>query len=109
MTKKSNAHTRVELIVIVVIVVAVTLAAIAIPRMSRNSAAARTRTCQTNVAMMDTQIEVYYSENSSWPAALTDITNDPNYFPKGAPTCPAGGNYSIDGTTHRVSCNIHGR
>ena len=108
MTKKRNAHTRVELIVIVMIVAAVTLAAIAIPRMSRNSAAARTRTCQTNVAMMSTQLEVYYSENSSWPAALTDITNDPNYFPKGAPVCPAGGYYSIDDTTHRVSCNTHG-
>ena len=108
MTKKRNAHTRVELIAIVMIVAAVTLAAIAIPRMSRNSAAARTMACQTNVGMMNTQIEVYYSENSSWPAALTDITNDPNYFPKGAPACPAGGNYSIDGTTHRVSCSAHG-
>jgi competence protein ComGC len=108
MTKKRNAHTRVELIAIVMIVAAVTLAAIAIPRMSRNSAAARTMACQTNVAMMNTQIEVYYSENSSWPAALTDITNDPNYFPKGAPACPAGGNYLMDGTTHRVSCSTHG-
>ena len=43
MTKKRNAHTRVELIAIVMIVAAVTLAAIAIPRMSRNSAAARAR------------------------------------------------------------------
>jgi competence protein ComGC len=107
MTKKRNAHTQVELIAIVVIVAAVTLAAIAIPRMSRNSAAARTRACRTNVGMMNTQIEVYYSENSSWPAALTDVTNDPNYFPKGTPTCPADGNYSIDGTTHRVSCSAH--
>jgi competence protein ComGC len=108
MTKKRNAHTRVELIVIVMILAAVTLAAIAIPRMSRNSAAAKARACQTNVAMINTQIEVYYSENSSWPAVLTDITNDPNYFPKGAPSCPAGGNYSIGGTNHRVSCSIHG-
>jgi competence protein ComGC len=108
MTKKRNAHIRLELIVIVVILAAVTLAAIAIPRVSRNSAIAKTRACQTNIAMMNTQIEVYYSENSSWPAALTDITNDPNYFPKGAPACPAGGNYSMDGITHRVSCSTHG-
>jgi competence protein ComGC len=108
MTKKRTAHTRVELIAIVMILAAVTLAAIAIPRISRNSAAAKTRACQTNVAMINTQLEVYYSENSSWPAALTDVTNDPNYFPKGVPACPAGGNYSIDGTTHRVSCSAHG-
>jgi competence protein ComGC len=108
MTKKRTARTRVELIVIVVIVAAVTLAAIAIPRMSRNSAAAKTRVCRTNVATLNIQIEAYYSENSSWPAVLTDITNDPNYFPNGAPACPAGGNYSIDGTTHRVSCSAPG-
>jgi competence protein ComGC len=108
MTKKRKARTQVELIAIVVIVVAVTLAAIAIPRMSRNSAAARTRTCQTNVGMMNTRIEAYYSENGSWPAAMTDITNDSNYFSNGAPACPAGGNYSIDGTTHRVSCDASG-
>lgn len=107
MTKKRNAYSPVELIIIVVIVAAVTLAAIAIPRMSRNSAAAKTRTCQTNIATLDTQIEEYYANNSSWPSALTDITNDPNYFPKGAPACPAGGYYSIDGTTHRVSCSTH--
>jgi len=108
MTKKRTAHIRVELIAIVMILAVVTLAAIAIPRMSRNSAAAKTRVCQTNVAIMNTQIEAYYSENSSWPAALTDITNDPNYFHNGAPSCPAGGYYSIDGTTHRVDCDATG-
>ncbi|MGA1979393.1 MAG: hypothetical protein ABSG99_02350 [Sedimentisphaerales bacterium] len=108
MTKKSKAHTLVELIVIVVIVAAATLAVIAISRMSRSSAATKTMACQTNVATMNTQIEVYYAENGSWPSALTDITNDPNYFPKGAPACPAGGTYSMNGTTHRVSCNAPG-
>ena len=109
MTKKRTAHTRVELLAIVMILIVVTLAAIAIPRMSRNSAAARARACQTNVAMMDTQIEAYYSESSSWPATLAYITNDSNYFSNGAPACPAGGHYSIDGATHRVSCSIHSR
>jgi competence protein ComGC len=109
MTKNRTAYTRVELLAIVMILAVVTLAAIAIPRMSRNSAAAKARACRTNVAMIDTQIEAYYSESSSWPTALANITNDANYFPNGAPVCPAGGNYSIDQTTHRVSCSIHGR
>jgi competence protein ComGC len=108
MTKKRIAYTRVELIAILMILAVVTLVAIAVPRMSRNSAAARTRTCRTNIATMNTQIEVYCSENNSWPAALTDITKDSNYFPKGLPECPAGGYYSIDDTTHRVSCSTHG-
>lgn len=108
MTKKRTARTRVELIAIVMILAVVTLVAIAIPRMSRNSAAAKARACRTNVAMMNTRIEAYYSENGSWPVALTDITNDSNYFPKGALSCPVGGYYSVDNTTHRASCSAHG-
>ncbi len=108
MTEKRNARTRIELITIVTILAIVTFVAIAIPRMSRNSAVAKARACQTNKAMMNTQIEAYYSENNSWPVALMDITNDPNLFTKGAPMCPAGGHYSIDGTTHRVSCSAPG-
>jgi competence protein ComGC len=109
MTKKRTAYTQVELIAIVMVLAVVILAAIAIPRVSRNSAVAKARACRINIAMINTQIEVYYSENSSWPAALTDITNDPNYFAKGVPSCPAGGSYSIDVATHHVSCSIHGR
>ncbi|MBN1392531.1 MAG: hypothetical protein JW947_06990 [Sedimentisphaerales bacterium] len=108
MVKKRPAYTRIELIALVMVIAAVTLAAIAIPRMSRNSAAARAMACQTNVAMMNTQIEAYYSQNDVWPTNLAVITADTNYFPKGAPSCPAGGKYLIDGITHRVSCNIHG-
>lgn len=109
MTKKRTARTRIELIAIVMILVVVTVAAIAIPRMSRNSAAARTRACQTNVAMINTRIEAYYSENGSWPVTLRDVTKDSNYFPEGTPSCPAGGYYSIDNTTHHVYCSTHGR
>jgi type II secretory pathway pseudopilin PulG len=108
MTKKRTARTQVELIAIVMILAAVTMAAVAIPRMSRNSAAAKARACRTNVGMMNTCIEEYYSENSSWPVALMDIAKDSNYFPKGAPSCPAGGYYSIDDITHRASCSVHG-
>jgi competence protein ComGC len=108
MIKKRSAYTRIELIALVMAVAAVTLAAIALPRMSRNSAAAKAMACQTNVAMMNTQIEAYYSQNDVWPTNLAPITADTNYFPKGTPSCPGGGRYSIDTITHRVSCNIHG-
>lgn len=107
MTNKRNAHTQIETIAIIMTVVTVTLTVIAFPRMSRNSATARARACETNIAMINTQLEVYYSENNTWPAELTDITKNINYFPKGEPVCPSGGKYSINNSTHRVSCNIH--
>jgi competence protein ComGC len=108
MTKKRNAHTLLELIIIVVVMAAATLAVIAVSRMSGSSATTKSMACQNNIATMNTQIEVYYSENGSWPLVLTDVTNDPNYFPKGAPACPTGGRYSMSRATHRVSCSTHG-
>jgi competence protein ComGC len=108
MKKNSSAYTHIETIAIVMTVIVVTLAVVTFPRMSRNSNVARIRACQTNIDMINTQIEVYYSENDSWPVALKNIIDDPNYFPKGAPVCPAGGIYSINGN-HRASCTVHGR
>ena len=107
MTKNRNANTQIETIAIVMTVVVITLSVITFPRMARNSSNAKTKACQTNIAMLNTQLEVYYSENNSWPAALKDITNNPNYFSKGPPVCPSGGTYSIN-DNHRVSCSIHG-
>ncbi len=108
MKKKRKARTRIELLAIVLILVAVTLVVITIPRMSRNSASAKTMACNTNIAMMNTRIEAYYSEYDVWPTDLEIITSDANYFPKGTLSCPAGGRYSIHDKTHRVSCSAHG-
>lgn len=103
--KNRKGLTLIELLIVVIILAA--LAAIAIPRMSRSSDTAREKACLTNIATMNTQVELYYSENESWPA-LTDVTSDPNYFPDGDPCCPSGGVYSFYGTDHRVQCSIHG-
>lgn len=104
--KNVKGLTLIELLIVVIILGA--LAAIAIPRMSQSSDTAKSKACQTNLATMNTQVELYYAENSSWPA-LTDVTTDPNYFPDGAPACPTtGGTYSFYGTNHRVTCSVHG-
>ena len=65
LSKNRKGLTLIELLIVVIILGA--LAAIAIPRMSQNSATAKQRACQANIATMNTQIEVYYADTGAWP------------------------------------------
>lgn len=103
--RRRKGLTLIELLIVVIILGA--LAAIAIPRMSTSADTAKTRACQTNIDTMDTQIELYYATNSSWPTFSTFVA-DANYFPSGAPSCPASGTYTMDSGTHRVDCSYSG-
>ena len=78
--------TLVELLIVVIILGA--LAAIAIPRITTSSTTAKQNACNTNVDTLNTAIEMYKMDKSSYPASLTTLTGDANYFPDGAPACP---------------------
>ncbi|HON92133.1 MAG TPA: prepilin-type N-terminal cleavage/methylation domain-containing protein [Sedimentisphaerales bacterium] len=100
-----RAFTLVELLVVVMILGA--LAAIAVPRMISGATNAKIRACETNVDLLNSQIELYYANENAWPRRLTVVTTDPNYFPDGAPTCPFGTPYRYNATTHRVMPHTH--
>lgn len=96
--------TLIELLIVVVILAALSM--IAIPRISASADNAKENACDTNVDLVNSAIEMYYVDNDgTWPAALTNVSGNTTYFPDGAPTCPLSGTYSMDGTTHRVTCN----
>jgi general secretion pathway protein G len=100
--------TLIELLIVVIILGA--LAAIAIPRITTTTRDAQINACATNVDTLNTALEMYRIDNGSFPAALTTVTGDPNYFPDGAPTCPVtGSNYNSDYTaaTGRVASHSH--
>jgi prepilin-type N-terminal cleavage/methylation domain-containing protein len=102
--KSRKGFTLVELIVVVLIIAA--LAAIAIPRISSSSTAAKNSACDTNVDVINTQIELYKANTGSWPSALTDVTQNTDYFPDGEPNCPYGTPYVL-GANHRVGPHSH--
>jgi len=100
-----RGFTLVELLVVVLILGA--LAFIAIPRIGQSSTTAKINACKTNIDLLNSQIELYYANVGSWPAALTTITGDVNYFPEGTPVCPFGTAYSYSTSTHRVADHSH--
>ena len=104
MMRSKKGFTLVELMIVVLILGA--LAAIAIPRVMGGAQAARVSACSTNVDMLNSQIELYNANTGSWPAALTDVTTDPNYFPDEPPVCPFGTPY-IYNSDHRVDAHNH--
>ena len=103
--RSKKGFTLVELMIVVLILGA--LAAIAIPRIMGGAQTARISACETNVDMLNSQIELYFANEGTWPTALTDVTNDPNYFPDGAPQCPFGTAYIYDGSKNRVTEHSH--
>ncbi len=103
---KRMGVTLIELLIVVLILAA--LAAIAIPRISQSAQNAKLNACSTNVDVINSSIEMYNADNSSYPATLSVITQDTSYFPDGEPVCPittavyenALVNNRIDYTTH---------
>ncbi len=83
---KRMGVTLIELLIVVLILAA--LAAIAIPRISQSAQNAKLNACSTNVDVINSSIEMYNADNSSYPATLSVVTADVSYFPDGAPTCP---------------------
>jgi len=101
-----KAFTLVELLVVVMILGA--LAAIAVPRMLSGATNAKINACDTNVDLLNAQIELYYADKAAWPADLATLTGDATYFPDGeAPTCPFGTAYVYSDKTNRVTKHSH--
>lgn len=100
-----KGFTLVELLIVVLILAA--LAAIAIPRIGASAATAKTRSCDTNIDITNAQLELYLANVGSAASALTDVTNDGNYFPDGAPACAWGTAYALNGSTGHVTAHSH--
>ena len=98
--------TLVELLIVVLILAA--LSAIAIPRISQSATNAKQKACHTNIDVINSSIELFNADTGAYPAVLTDVTANVNYFPDGAPVCPVdGGAYPATTINDRVDGALH--
>lgn len=92
--KKRNGRqgfTLVELVVVVLIMGI--LAAVALPRMSANTTAAKTNAAKQSLATIRDAIELYKAENGTYPANPATLPTVLKPFLKGPfPPAPIGGN-----------------
>ena len=105
MMRKRKGFTLVELLIVVLILAA--LAAIAIPRIGQSAANAKRRACETNIDVMNAQLELFYANTGAQATDITDVTTDTDYFPDGAPVCPFGTAYALDAATGHVVASTH--
>ncbi len=107
MKRGRKGFTLVELLIVVLILGA--LAAIAVPRILGGATTAKANACHTNIDMINSQIELYYANEGSWPATLDVVTGDTDYFPDGEPVCPVTGSTYLNVlVNNRVNDAAHG-
>lgn len=110
--KKKKSFTLVELLIVVVILGI--LSGIAIPRFMTTRDEAQFRTCQSNLAAINSALDEHcfmhgFQLSDVNDTILAAVLNNTDRFPDGVPVCPKDGStyYFIAGN-NRASCPNHG-
>ena len=83
------------------------LAYVALPRLSSSATSAKSLTCESNVSLINTRMDLQFLENGVWPQNLNEFGADTESFPGGLPECPFGNSYSMHEETHHVNPHSH--
>jgi len=57
--------------------------------------------CFTNESLITAEMSLFHADAGIYPP-IADVVSKMHL------TCPSGGTYSFDATTHVVSCSVHG-
>jgi len=87
--QNQKGFTLVELLVVIAIIGI--LAAVAIPRMSGATQAARDGRLTSDLATVDSALSMYYAKNLAYPADIDTLTKNPDKFLNSEPKDAAGG------------------
>jgi len=91
---------------LIVVLVAGALAVIIVPRIGQSATNAKIKACKANADLINRQMELYKAKTDNWPAALTEVMENTDYFRDGPPECPFGTAYTL-GPNHRVAKHNH--
>lgn len=94
--------------IMIVVTIIGFLAGLSIPGIMRARESAQKTRCIDNLRVMSAAKDQWAVENyanNGDPCSESDITP---FFKRGFPTCPAGGEYTVDNVGIDPSCNIEG-
>ena len=98
--------TRIHLVVIFSILA--TFGIVLSPSIGGGATTAKVNACRANVALMNSQIELYHIREGSWPGELATMVNNPDYYPHGPAACPySGTGYVYNTKTNRINVHSH--
>ena len=107
-TSRKSGFTLVEIMIVVAIIGL--LAAIAIPNFVKARTTAQKNACIANLKQIDGANQQWALENKKTDSDTVDSSGSVKYLKGGnAPTCPAGGSYTIAVTVSNApTCNLAG-
>lgn len=111
--RKTNRRRRLHgfslLELLAVVTILGIIAVVVIPRISVSAGTAKANAAKQSVAEINSALERYYFDKGTWPASLTALFADTDYFPDGVPdnpyltTAPAASDWTFNTTTNRVT------
>ena len=101
MKKMLKGFTLVEIMIVVAIIAI--LAAVAIPNFISYRKQSQATACVANLKQIQAAKEMWYM-NSSTDPQLTDLVGSDKKI-KTTPVCPAGGSYTVGGSTTDPTCD----